>query len=526
MATPVRPSRSIELTVAVGVCVAGAVLVYAMLLAEGVGVRDELMLAAPEAARPGETLALRAYLYHDPDSAMGPTPEAGDVDVELRDGAHVLARASLTAGASMSLEGSIGVPGDAHGTLYLVARAHDEGGASLLATVARPLAVADDAPPAAHVERVASPLAHFSLGPLQQVDAAPPLAVVTEPGMLAPVPVPPPHVDTLDAWVVGGICVPEVRCLVAVDVGLPSIDPQLTECAGVEVLEPLPVTGEASRYHVVPLVVHGPEGTCNLTAVSLAEGSRGAHLAYRTIRFPVALATPYLGLGAAMIDSGAPELSAVDPPGRDGVVVDVFHAGRWRDTISLPAGTDPARALNYVPCPRAVLPSGVYLLEARSDALPTTYVAPRLLVVGGDTALAEADPAPARVGARGAELTFFLAAHEQDGLVLPSAASGLAGDRARLESHKRAARTIAFVGITVGILLLVVTVLRRGLAADAEARALLVASGLPAADDAAARRWGRLTVILMVLALGLACATGAALIAAHQLAIDTDYSAS
>src|SRR6188508_360487 len=110
MAPVPQRSRRVELAVAVGVCVAGAVLVYAMLLAEGVGVRDELMLAAPEAARPGETLALRAYLYHEPDRVEGPLPALADVDVELRDGARRLASASLTPGAMSSLEGAIEVP--------------------------------------------------------------------------------------------------------------------------------------------------------------------------------------------------------------------------------------------------------------------------------------------------------------------------------------------------------------------------------------------------------------------------------
>lgn len=522
-AAPQR-SRPVELAVGIGVLVAGAMLVYAMMLAEGIGVRDELMLAASDAARPGETLALRAYLYHDPDAAEGPTPEEGEVGVELRNGAHVLAETTLVPGALRSIEGAITVPESAHGTLYLVARAHHE--AQLLATVARPLTVSDDAAPAASIERAAPTLAHFSLGPLTQSELPPALTVVTEPGTSTPAAPPPPHVDTLDAWVVGGLCVPEVRCLVAVDVGLPSVEPRLTECAGVEVLPMLPVTGVATRYHVLPIVVRGPEGTCELEAVSMAEGSVGTTVAHRSIRFPVALATPFLGLESASVEAGAaPRYAAVAPPGRDGIVLDVFHAGRWRATHTLPAGTAPEGALAYHDLPGAPLPTGVYLVEARSDALPTTYLAPRLLVVGGEAALRAAEDAPARPGATGTELTFYLAAHEQDALALPSTVSGLADDRARLERHKRTARTIAFVGMAVGILLLVVTVLRRGLSADAEARKLMAAAGVAGADDASARRRGRLTVVLMVLALGLACATGAALIAAHDLALDRQYAA-
>jgi hypothetical protein len=516
MATPKR-SRGVELAVGVGVCVAGAMLVYAMLLAEGVGIRDELMLAAPEAARPGETIALRAYLYYDPEAAEGPTPEDGDVDVELRDGSRRLSHTALTSGALSSFEGSLAVPDDVHGALYLVAHARVDG--QMIATVARGLEVAPDAPPAADADRVASPLAHFTLGPLTADEVPPPLAAVTEPGAAVALPTP-PHVDTLDAWVVGGACVPDVRCLVAVDVGQLDVDPQLTECAGVEILPMLPVTGVATRYHVLPIVIHGPEGTCTLAAVSTAEGSRGATVAHRSIRFPIALATPFLGVEPASAD-GHVRYAAVAPPGREGIVLDVFREGRWRSTITLAAGSDPSGALDFHDLPGDPLPPGVYMLEARSDALPSTYLAPRLVIVGGDAGLAQAAEAPARAGAEGPELTFFLASHEQRGLVLPGTSSGLLDDRMRLDGRKRTARTIAFGGMAVGILLLVVTVLRRGLSADAEARKLMADAGVPNADDGAARRSGRFTVVLMVLALGLALTTGAALIAAHELALDS-----
>ncbi len=517
-------SRRVELAVGIGVVVAGALLAYAMLLAEGVGVRDELMLAAPDAARPGETIALRAYAYHDPDAVVGPTPEEADVGVELRDGAGrvLVDEVWLTPGAGTSREGSLEVPRDAVGSLYLVARARDA--QHVLCTVARPLAVSDDAPPAAQADREAAPLSHFSLGSLLPVTPAiPGGSSVGAPGPEAPdpaAPPPPPHVETLDAWVVGGICVPEVRCLLAVDVGMLGVEPQLTECAGVEPLPPLPVTGVATRYFVVPLLVHGPEGTCNLTAVSLTEGSRGAHVAYRSIRFPVALATPCLELESSLVPDGVARWAAVAPPGRDYVVLDVFAAGRWRSTITVPARSDLAAATTYADLALPPLAQGgAYTLQARSDALPTSYVAPRILYVSGP----DAGP-PEGIPAEAAARAFVLAAREQHGLVLPATVSGLAGDRARLEAQKRRTRTIAFSGIAVGILLLVVAVLRRGLSADAEARAVMVAAGVPGADDTSARRRGRLSVILMVLGLGLALATGAALVAARQLAVDASES--
>lgn len=508
-------SRGAEVAVAIGVMVAGALLVYAMMLAEGAGVRDELMVAAPEAARAGEAIAIRAYLYRDPDSAMGPTPEEGAVSVELREGSHVLDRAELAPGALLSAEGSIRVPEQAHGTLALVAEARRDG--SLVATVTRPLSIADDAARAEPLARQASPLAHFDLGELV-VD---PLPVSTPEA--APVAAP-PAITTLDAWVQGGICVPEVRCRLVVDAGVAGVSPRLTECAGVDALDE-EEADPSSRYHVLPLVVHGPEGTCRLSLVSTVEGTAGTELAHRSVRMPVALATPALGIASPVTDGGPPQISVVAPPGREAVIVDVFHEGRWARTMTLAATNDASAATSFHALPAPALAPGVYLLEARADALPTDYVAPRLVVIGGDDVLT-APGAPAHPGARGAELAFQLAMREQTGLALPGATSGLAEDRARLEVRKRTTRTIAFLGIAAGILVLVVTVLRRGLAADAQARALMAAAGVAGADDGAARRRGRLTVVLMVLALGLACATGAALVAAHQIGLESSSFAS
>jgi hypothetical protein len=437
------------------------------------------------------------------------------VDVDLHDGARVVGHARLSPGANDSLEGAITVPEDAGHALALVGRARVLG--EVVATVARPLAVADDATPATAIDREASPLSHFSLQPLVRATVAQPGgSFVGAPGE-APAPAPPPDPVplTLDAWVVGGVCVPEVRCELMVDTGNADVDAALRDCAGVD-------PGEASRegrYQRLALVVRGPEGTCSLAG--LAHDEAHTELGRRALRLPVALATPVLTLESPLADDGVPHAAVVAPPGREGAVLDVFRAGRWMRTVTVAASADPASVSRVAPIEMPPLPQGVYLLEARTDALPTTYVSPRLLVVGGDAALeAEADR-PAHPGQRGLELAFYLAAHEQDGLALPTPASGLSVDRARLEARRRTTRTIAFVGMAVGILLLVVAVMRRGLSADAQARALLAAAGVEGADDAAARRRGRLTVALMVLALALACAAGASMLAARQMVVDS-----
>ncbi len=490
------------------VCIASVGLVYAMLMAESTSIHHEIQLAAPEAARPGEVIALRAYVYATPDAPEGPTPIAPPVEVELRRGAEIVGSATLTPGAFSSLEGELTVREDVAGTLTLEARAREDG--EVIATVARTLEVSSDAPAAPELDRRAPTLAHFFLGPIGVPEAAPaPLDAPTDAPVTAAAPEEP---FSLDAIVPGGVCVPEVECLLVVDVGSPSVTPMLTDCLGVEPRPMLPVTGVATPYHALPFIVHGPEGTCELVAM------RGdVQIAHRTVRMPVALATPHMALPVAVSPGRVAEVQLVAPPGRDVVIVDIFRNGRWMRTSTFDAPSD-------VSAPRTVslpgLEAGTYMLEARADALPTDYVFPRLFIAVAPEVLTGPDAELTRVGVPRAEVLFRLAPREQHGLTLPAPASGLVADQSHLELQKRTARTIAFGGMALAIVLLVLAVLRRGLMADAEARAVMLEAGVPGADDTSARRRGTLNVVLMVLGLGLGCAVGAAFIAAHQIIID------
>lgn len=514
MAAPPSPrgpgSSRVEMIVAAVVCVAAVCLVYAMLMAESAGIHHEIQLAAPDAARPGEVIALRAYVYATPDAPEGPTPIAPPVEVELRDGESVVGTVTLVEGAFSSLEGELTIPRDVTGQLTLEARAREHD--TVVATVARAISIADDAPPAPALDRRAPTLAHFFLGPLMSDEPPPVPAPVEDPLAELGVPEEPLEPFSLDAIVPGGVCVPETECFLVVDVGALSVTPMLTDCVGVEPRPMAPVTGVATHHHALPLVVHGPEGTCDLVAM------RGdVRLAHRAVRIPVALATPYLDVTTPVAAGRVAELRLVAPPGRDTVIVDVFRDGRWMRTSTFAASAD-------VAAPTSVslrdLEPGTYVLEARADALPTDYVFPRLFVSTASEVLTGRDAELTRVGAPRAEVLYRLAPREQHGLTLPLAASGLEADRMRIELQKRTARTVAFGGMALAIVLLVLAVFRRGLAADAEARAVMVAAGVPGADDRSARLRGTLNVVLMVLGLGLGLVVGAAFIAAHQIVID------
>jgi hypothetical protein len=377
----------------------------------------------------------------------------------------------------------------------------------VVATVARTITISDDAPPAAPLERVAPTLSHFFVGPLISDEVpAPPVDPAAETLTADPIVVEP---FSLDAVVPGGLCIPEIECLLAVDTGSTTVVPSLADCVGVEP-RPAPAATEPSRWHLLPLIVHGPEGTCDLVATR-----NGGRVAHRNVRMPVALATPFLDVVQPISEGRAADVRVVAPPGRDHVVIDVFGEGRWIRSTTFEASSDASAPTSLALDP---LPPGTYTIQARADALPTDYVLPRLFVSSAPEVLTGRDLEMTQ--ASHAAVLYRLAGREQHGLTLPLPSSGLEADRQRLEAQKRGARNVAFAGMGLAIVLLVLAVFRRGLAADAEARAVMIEAGVPGADGRAARLRGTINVVLMVLGLGLGCAVGAAFIAAHRIVID------
>lgn len=465
-----------ELAVAAWVGLGAIALVYAMLVVERAELQHALHLAAPAAARPGSEIAIGAYLFDNAAEGGVPALVRAEIEVELVRGEDVLARTTLSHGPLDVAEGWLAVP-DAGGEHVLRARARL--GREVVATSSRALSVAPDAPGAPELGRTAPRLMHFSLGP-----------VVVAAGQS-----PPPRFEVL---VQAGVCVPDEPCTLLVDVGAVGYDVELAPGPSVSLRGAPRVEG---RLAALSLAVGGPEGEAELIV-----RQAGVELARRTVRLPVALATPWLSVDLARARAGVLDVEVVPPPGRRAVVVDVFADTQWMRTVTIEGSTGDLLG--------EPLPPGIYRVEVRADPFRTERVMSRVVRVGdGGAALAGA-PALGRDG-----LAFELAAAEAEsvGLELPAASSGLDADRAALEGQKRLVRTIALGAMMLAIVIVAVAVTRRGLLANAQAAALLREAG--AADAAVAARARTLSLVLAVAALCLGFATAAALVMARNLVI-------
>lgn len=455
---------------------AAVVLVYAMLVVERQGLRHALHLAAPPQARPGTEIAITGYVFDATTESGLPELVRAEIDVALLDGERTLATTHLTQGSLDVAAGVMVLPeGEGERTIRAVARLDG----SIIATSTRPIHLAADAAGSPELSRTAPLLMHFDLGP-----------IVTAAGQL-----PPPRFDVL---VQAGVCVPEEPCTLLVDLGAVGYELELLPGPLVE-LRGAPRTD--GNYVAIAVAVNGPEGEGELVV-----RQAGVEVARRTVRLPMALATPWLDVDLARARGGTLAVAAVPPPGRTTVVLDVFRSDQWIRSVTL-EGLSSDDLLGGEP-----LPPGIYRIEARADAFRTERVTSRVLRVGDGGE--DAPPLLRRDG-----LAFELAAAEAEivGLELPESSSGLEQDRATLDAQKRAVRYIALAGMILAIVLVMATVARRGAVANAQASAVLQMAG---SDPAAiAQRRSNLTLVLLISGLGLGLAGAAALVMARQLVI-------
>lgn len=470
--------RRSELAVAVVAGATAIALVYAMLVSERAAVTHALQLAAPDAVAPGADVPLRTFLLFGVSVGDAPTLTASEVTVELLEGDRVLASTTLAASPTSTAEGVLTAP-DRAGDFVLHAVARLDG--EIVATVARELSVAADAPPAAPLARLAPPLSQFALGPL-----------VIEPSQL-----PPP---AFDARVAGGVCVPDQPCQVLVDLGADGYDvrfepgPAVTVTAGAE---------HEGRYARLTLQVTGPEGEGVLCALS-----NGTPVARRGLRLPVALATPTVALREPFVRDGRLAMELAPPPGRTTLIADLSRDDRFVRTLTLPGGALDEHGRRSVDLSFEGLPDGVYRVSVRADPFPTDHVIDRIVRLG--------PPAAPPFDADGPlAFAYHAAALEDEGLTLPTLVSGLEGDRARMESGQGLVRGFAIAAMLVAAVLIVLAVMRRGIASDAQAAKVLREAG--ATEDERAIRHQRLTLALTVLALAFALLAGTALVAARRL---------
>lgn len=487
--------RRSEIAMAAGVSVCALGLVYAMLLAERTSLGHALQIAAPTEALPGAPLPLRAYLMRG--IAEGDTPtligadvevrlwrrEPGAPQVQLSSGWLEVAPPEATEGITM--EGTLEAPTEP-GRYVLEALASSEG--SVLASVAVPLTVSAEAEPASELGRLAPTLSHFALGP-----------VTLEPSESPP--------SAFEARVEGGLCVPDQICSLVVDLGSGGYELRVEPGPSVRVVEGVDLE---DRYARVRVRVSGSEGD-----LTLALSREGRLIARRSVRLPVALATPYFAPERPFVREGRLPSLLAPPPGRTQLWIDVARDGHFVRTMTLPPlfgdghEGDPTGP-SALDVDLSGLAPGLYRVQVRADAFPTESVTGRLVRIGPAS---EVSP-PFDVQGPLA-FAFEAAGVETTTLALPRLVSGLPDDLARIEAGQSVVRVVALAAMLIAAVLLVLAVLRRGIASDADAQKVLDEAG--AEEDPVARRHQRMTLVLSVLALALALLTGVALIAARGL---------
>jgi hypothetical protein len=468
--------RRSELAVAAMAGLTALAFVYAMVVSERAALHHALQLAAPEAVTPDAEVPLRAFVLEGIGLGEVPSLAEAEVQVVLRRGETTLASVPLRPSATRTSEGTLRAPSEA-GPLELFAEARI--GGERVATVRRPLDVAADAPSAPSVPRLTSPLSQFALGPL-----------VVEPSAL-----PPPR---FDVRVEGGACVPDQPCGLLVDFGEEGHDVRVVPGAAVREAGSIAREGRFLRALVQ---VTGPEGEVELVALS-----GGLPLARRSVRLPVALATPLLSLPEPFVRSGRLVMEVAPPPGRSALIADLSRDGRFVRSITLPEGALDAAGRRSVDLSFEGLPDGLYRVSLRADPFPTDHATDRIVRLGAAAAAPFDVEGPLAFAFAAADL-------EDDGLALPAPVSGLEDDRAALEEGRRLVRGLAIAAMLVAAILLVLAVMRRGLESDAVAAAVLREAG---GGDHGVRRQ-RLTLALTIAALAFALLAGVALLTVRSL---------
>ena len=500
-----------------------AVVFIAVLLGERAEIESDLQVVSPSRARPGGAIAVRAFHFLELDRPEGPVLDARVGRVELLDDRHVIAHAALTRSAAPGLEAVLAVPDSVSGELLVHATAPlgPEGEASVVS----PVIVERDPEGPEPRGRLALPLQRYQLFPVQPAGSA----------------IPPAH---MVPRVVGGTCVPEVRCDLLVLVGEPAASIEVAASSMVTPVDPeasaegTPESSDAARAlgettGIVPLsiVTHGPDAELEVVA-----RRAGEIVARRAMRVPVALASFVLRIGepgapGSLAEGTASPRIALDGVEADrGVIVDAFRNEIWERTGSI--ANDDATG-SPIPLPFDPLGPGIWRVQARTDPFSTDSGAVRMIHVRAEGEAEEAALRELAAHARRAwadslataavaadapaerRAAFILASPEMDLQPQPIAMSGAMQAATGLDDKRVALRWIAAACVVLGGFLVVVVVMRRGLAAGVEARRIMLSAGDETADSAPNRRRMALTVVAAVLAIALTFLAAGALILAR-----------
>ncbi len=476
---------------------AAALALLSVLITERVEIDQDLLMVFPPAARPGDTVPVRAFLLGHLTSVKGPEVIDASIRVELLDSAGSTSDArDLEPGLGRSREGLLRLPAGRQGRFALRATAGTE---AARAVASAELRVGERAAPLRPVGREQQAQAqHLSAQAVQATGQGEPPSA-------------------LELRVKGGICVPEQRCELLVRVGEPAATIALEGNSSVTPLDgsdrPSPRTAAIVE---LPVVTHGLEATLRLHALR-----DGVRVASRAVRLPVALAASSLRLSRSVYGPRQQPRFQLQQRGEPrGCMVDAFLPGRWLFTGS---SSDCTRAAAL---PFRLAQGGVWRLQAGRDRFGGESTAARLFyrrhagqseedALGAIARFASrADPDDAYARSVAEQPQRFLVADLQkqaafllaplEGLLIPppETASSLPGQRALLDRRRQTLRWYALVAITLAGLALALYVLQRGLDAASRARAIMAAAGDRSAGGRAQRT--RATLIVLTTALCLA----------------------
>lgn len=471
-----RFARAGDALVKVGLPAAVLAVIMAVFFGERLGVAHEVQLISPTVAAPGEALPLRALVFEQVDSPY-PRLAAVDVQVRLRDASgQVVLEETLSPSAAGGSEGELTMP-DAAGAYRVQAIARD-GEGDALASAETALTLQPEPPRSAVQGRVAGALQRLSLGEPQPVGEAPPPSV-------------------LDARVEGAACVPEAVCEVIVHVGEPAASVRAVQTPSTEpVGEMEPPTAGLTR---VRLMTHGPEAVTELEAVR-----EGVAVARRPLQLPTALATPGIALSERVAASGdGLELTAQVLGDRPGIIVDAYLDDRWRHTGSFAPSDDPV-ALPFD------LEPGLWALEVRTDPFSSERAGVLRVAIGESPDVEAAPPGPPSD-----RFAWLSADHEVRVHPLPHAVSGRDQDLAKLRSRQSLLRTTALASIVLGLIVLTLVFLRRGVDAALQAQRVMDATGDEKLTSARHRRRTLLSAMAIVATVLIAFLGAAALVIAR-----------
>lgn len=480
-----RSEKLLKLAILVILPASLAIVMFAVMMGGSAQIDLELQLFVQREVKPGTHVAIRGLLLshlHGPDV---PQLESAPAEVVLRtNSGDVLARTRLLPTEARSLEGHLDVPASLAGRFFL------EGRSVLNGETARTFASLDikDAPrPLPTRGRSAYFGQQESLGEMR-----------AEAGQTPP--------NVFEPRVLGGACVPAIRCDVLVRVGSPAASADFLPSASIQ---PLPGNAQdlAETTGVVPLAIQlrGPEGESDVRALR-----GGVAVGARRFQVPVALGEPVLAVNDSVFEAPAtPQLRIQGIEMSRAVIVDAFRDGMWERTgvVSEAAATQGNVAIPFAP-----LTEGTWRIQIRTDPFSADSAGTRVVHVVAhgtprDRALRNAIALEVRPYEVPADMdsrqlarlaAFTLSAFERERMTLPTAWSGQHASEEDLQKARTRVRILAVVALGIIALVLALIVALRGMRSAVQARELMKAAGDERADDPKLRRRQTLTLVLMV----------------------------